>query len=145
MKESIYFYSVADKFGEFSNFALYPIKLKGKTWPTSEHYFQAMKFDSQKDQEMVRKASMPMEAAHKGRDRKRKLRKNWESMKENVMREALLAKITQHNEIQTLLLSTQEARLVEHTQHDAYWGDGGDGKGKNRLGHLLMEIRTKPH
>jgi hypothetical protein len=145
MRESIFFYSVGDEFGEFSNFAPYPIKLKGKVWPTSEHYFQAMKFDSPKDQEIVRKASTPMEAARKGRDRKRKLHKNWESMKENVMREALLAKFTQHSELKALLLSTQESKLVEHTQNDAYWSNGGNGKGKNRLGHLLMEIRKKLH
>jgi N-glycosidase YbiA len=32
---------------------------------------------------------------------------------------------------------------VEHTRNDAYWGDGGDGTGKNRLGQLLMELRAK--
>ncbi len=53
----INFYSVSDKFSEFSNFAEYPIKLKGKTWPTSEHYFQAMKFQSSKDKEEIRRAS----------------------------------------------------------------------------------------
>lgn len=26
---------------------------------------------------------------------------------------------------------------------DAYWGDGGDGRGKNRLGHLLMRVRDE--
>ncbi len=46
MENVIKFYNVSDKFGEFSNFAAHPIKLKGKKWPTSEHYFQAMKFES---------------------------------------------------------------------------------------------------
>ena len=41
---TINFYSVNDEYGEFSNFAAFPIKLKGKHWPTSEHYFQAQKF-----------------------------------------------------------------------------------------------------
>ena len=49
MENVIKFYSVRDEYGEFSNFAAYSIKLKGKTWPTTEHYFQAMKFDSEKD------------------------------------------------------------------------------------------------
>lgn len=30
---------------------------------------------------------------------------------------------------------------MEHTFNDSYWGDGGDGTGKNRLGVLLMDIR----
>jgi predicted NAD-dependent protein-ADP-ribosyltransferase YbiA (DUF1768 family) len=42
--EIIRFYSVGDEYGEFSNFAPYPITLGGKRWPTSEHYFQAQKF-----------------------------------------------------------------------------------------------------
>jgi N-glycosidase YbiA len=143
MSEVIKFYSVADEFGEFSNFAAFPIKLKKKVWSTSEHYFQAMKFDSISDQNDIRKCNTPMEAARKGRDRKRKLKRNWESMKDNVMREAVLAKFTQYDELRVLLLSTNEAKLVEHTENDDYWGDGGDGKGKNTLGRILMEVRAK--
>ena len=31
----IRFYSVQDEYGELSNFAAFPITLKGKRWPTS--------------------------------------------------------------------------------------------------------------
>ncbi|MGI0119623.1 NADAR family protein [Zooshikella sp. RANM57] len=143
MKEVITFYSVNDEYGEFSNFAAYPIKIKGKIWSTSEHYFQAMKFDSEKDQKDIRLAKTPMEAARKGRDRKRKLKKNWESIKDNVMREAVFQKFSQHNQLKALLINTGSAMLVEHTGNDAYWGDGGDGSGKNKLGLILMEVREK--
>ncbi|NYZ49218.1 N-glycosidase YbiA, partial [Escherichia coli] len=71
------------------------------------------------------------------------LRKNWESVKEQVMRKALRAKFEQHPELRALLLATAPAKLVEHTENDAYWGDGGNGKGKNRLGYLLMELREQ--
>ncbi len=30
---------------------------------------------------------------------------------------------------------------TEHTESDDYWGDGGDGRGRNRLGRILMEVR----
>ena len=143
MSDVIKFYSVTDEYGEFSNFARHPIKLSGKVWPTTEHYFQAMKFESKSDQEEIRKAKSPMEAAKKGRDRKRKLKRNWESIKDNIMREALVAKFTQHDELKSLLLSTGEAKIIEHTENDSYWGDGGDGSGKNMLGRLLMEVREK--
>ena len=33
--------------------------------------------------------------------------------------------------------------LVEHTGKDAYWGDGGDGSGVNRLGGILMRVREE--
>ena len=42
-----------------------------------------------------------------------------------------------------LLLDTGDALIVEHTVNDRYWGDGGDGSGKNMLGRILMEIRTE--
>ena len=84
-----------------------------------------------------------MVAARLGRSRKKPLRKDWESSKENVMREALRAKFTQHLDLRALLLSTGDEIIVEHTQNDDYWGDGGDGSGKNRLGILLMELREK--
>ena len=32
---------------------------------------------------------------------------------------------------------------VADTANDDYWGDGGDGSGKNRLGHLLMQVREE--
>tara|TARA_R110002073_G_scaffold43606_13_gene121632 strand:- start:3795 stop:4253 length:459 start_codon:yes stop_codon:yes gene_type:complete len=139
----IHFYSVSDEYGEFSNFAAFSIKLRGKRWPTSEHYFQAQKFKDVGHQEEIRKAKTPMIAARLGRDRKKKLRRDWDSIRDNVMREAVLAKFTQHDELKTILLATGEAKLVENTANDAYWGDGGDGSGKNMLGRILMEVRDK--
>jgi ribA/ribD-fused uncharacterized protein len=74
----ILFYSVSGAYGGFSNFSPHPIRLQGKTWPTSEHYFQAQKFAGTPDEEEVRLAKSPMIAARMGRSRKRLLRKDWE-------------------------------------------------------------------
>jgi hypothetical protein len=62
-------------------------------------------------------------------------------VRDDAMRGALAAKFAQHAELRDILLSTGNCRLVEHTANDSYWGDGGDGSGANRLGHLLMELR----
>src|SRR5438309_1142191 len=59
------------------------------------------------------------------------------------MKDALIAKFTQHQEIREILLSTGDSILIEHTFKDSYWGDGGDGHGKNKLGILLMEVREE--
>jgi len=144
MVDSVKFYSVSDEYGAFSNFAAYPIKLGKKRWPTTEHYFQAKKFTDKKQQEDIRKAKTPMIAARLGRDRKKhKIRRGWNSEKVAVMREAIYAKFTQHEELRELLLSTGDAEIVEHTSNDNYWGDGGDSRGKNMLGSILMEIREQ--
>ena len=36
-----------------------------------------------------------------------------------------------------------DAKLVEHTENDSYWGDGGDGSGRNMLGQILMQVRDE--
>ena len=79
-----------------------------------------------------------MMAARMGRDRKRPLRRDWESVKDRIMRDAVLAKFTQHDELRLVLLDTGDAKIVEHTENDSYWGDGS---GKNMLGIILMETR----
>jgi ribA/ribD-fused uncharacterized protein len=66
----IHFYHVSEDFGCFSNFAPYPVRMDGRLWPTSEHYFQAQKFEDAKHQEKIRQAKSPMIAARMGRDRK---------------------------------------------------------------------------
>ena len=95
------------------------------------------------DEEEVRLAKSPMIAARMGRSRKRPLRRDWESVKDSLMHEAVLAKFSQHPELREILLGTGEAKLVEHTANDSYWGDGGDGTGKNMLGMILMRVREE--
>jgi hypothetical protein len=141
--KKILFYKPKDAHGEFSNFSPYPIELGGKTWPTSEHYFQGQKFAGTEHEERVRQAKSPMIAATLGRSRNLPLRRDWEQVKESVMLTALRAKFTQHAALRELLLRTRKAELIEHTAKDRYWGDGGNGRGKNRLGHLLMELREE--
>lgn len=129
--KQIRFYQVNEPYGEFSNFSPHPVELKGVTWPTTEHYFQAQKFVGTEHEEAVRM----------GRSRERPLRSDWEKVKDDIMREALRTKFTQHAALRSLLLKTDDAELIEHTKNDSYWGNGGDGSGKNRLGQLLMELR----
>ena len=94
-------------------------------------------------QEKIRQIVSPMDAALEGRDRQNPLRPDWEEIKDEVMLQALRMKFNQHPEIAKRLLATGDAILIEHTQNDAYWADGGDGSGKNRLGLLLMQVRDE--
>jgi len=141
--KQILFYRPKGAYGEFSNFSPYPITVHGKTWPTSEHYFQAQKFAGTDYEERIRLAKSPMIAARLGRSHAQPLRQDWKDVRDTVMREALRAKFEQHSQLKELLLRTRNAELVEHTKNDRYWGDGGDGTGKNRLGQLLMELRAE--
>lgn len=119
-----------------------PDRPQGKTWRTTEHYFQAQKFAGTPREEEIRQANSPSVAARMGRSRKHRLRPDRERVKDAVMHEAVLAKFTQHDDLRAILLGTGDAILVEHTSNDSYWGDGGDGSGRNRLGQILMSVRA---
>lgn len=116
--------------------------IDGKYWPTAEHFFQAQKFNDEALREKIRKLSSPMDAAILGRDRANTLRDDWEGVKDNIMRLAVMEKFKQNDEARDILLATNDLVLVEHTKNDSYWGDGGDGSGKNMLGNILMETRN---
>ncbi|CAF1478763.1 unnamed protein product [Rotaria magnacalcarata] len=138
----IHFYHHHEPFGEFSNFYPASIELDGYVWPTTEHYFQAQKYISDETHfKNVLQLATPREAYNYVRTYKSAVRSDWENVKDDVMFIACLAKFQQHPKLKELLLSTQDRTLVEHTTNDFYWGDGGDGSGKNQLGITLMKVR----
>ncbi len=141
---TIYFYSDREKpYGCFSNFSKHGFTLKGVYWKTSEHYFQAQKFAGTPDEEEVQLAPAPKRAAEMGRERTRPLRPDWEQVKDDIMREAVLAKFRAHEDIRAILLATDNEELVENAPGDYYWGIGKEGTGKNMLGKILVETRAK--
>ncbi|ELY4120764.1 NADAR family protein, partial [Cronobacter sakazakii] len=132
-------------YGVFSNFHSTGFSVSEIWWPTVEHYFQAQKFHDEILREKIRSLTSPMEAAKVGRSRNYPLREDWELIKDDVIRFAVLKKFSQNDEAKNILLSTGGAELIEHTKNDRYWADGGDGTGKNMLGKILMETRSVLH
>jgi hypothetical protein len=78
-----------------------------------------------------------------GRERKRPLRSDWESVKDDVMRRAVRCKFARHDGIRAILLRTGDDEIVENAPSDYYWGCGADGSGRNMLGQILMEVRAE--
>lgn len=138
---TIYFYGTRTQYGCFSNFSRHGFELDGVWWPTSEHYFQAQKFAGTPHANQIREVKTPKDAARMGRDRSRPLRSDWEQVKDDIMRKAVLRKFETHADIREVLLSTGDAPIVENAPGDYYWGCGADGSGKNMLGQILMEVR----
>jgi len=139
----IKFYRASEGYGCFSNFSRHHVFLDDQKWPTSEHYFQAQKFAGTPHEERVRRTKTPGDAAKMGRDRGLPLRKDWENVKDEIMYEVVKAKFSQHDDLRNILLGTADATIVESTANDSYWGDGGNGTGKNQLGKTLMRVRTE--
>lgn len=139
---TIYFYIEREEnYGCFSNFSAHGFMLDELCWATSEHYFQAQKFVGTPYLEKVRQTKTPKDAANMGRNRSLPLRSDWEQVKDDVMRKAVLQKFRTHADIREILLTTVEEVLVENSPIDYYWGCGKDGSGKNKPGQILMEVR----
>ncbi len=88
-------------------------------------------------------AGGPMKAAEMGRERSRPLRRDWEAVKDDVMRRAVRRKFEAHDDIRAVLFSTGDEEIIEDAPRDYYWGRGADGSGKNMLGKILMEVRAE--
>lgn len=136
--------NIIDKFdGEYaflSNFYESPIKGDdGITYPTVEHYFQAMKTLNKGQRQEIAAQDTPGKAKRLGRAVN--LRPDWEKVKSDVMRQGVTAKF-QIPELREQLLATGDAILIEGN----WWGDTCwgmcNGVGENRLGKILMEVRT---
>ena len=139
----IYFYGANAEYGCFSNFSAHGVTIDGEYWPTTEHYFQAQKFVGTEHETLIQRVKSPRDAARLGRERKRPLRADWEEVKDDVMRRAVLAKFSQHEDARAVLLGTGDAPIIENAPSDYYWGCGSKGTGKNMLGIILVEVREQ--
>ena len=116
-----------------------PIVVRGVVWRSAAHFFHAMKFSGMRiAQEEVATSSDPAGCAQTQR---RPQRADWVTVRNGVMYEALLAKLNQHPHIAAFLRSTAPARLL-CADPDVYWGIDKGGRGCNKLGTILTEMRT---
>jgi hypothetical protein len=143
MSNTLSFYDPADPdTGYLSNFYRAPFELDGRSWPTVEHYYQAQKFTDEAYAERIRLAASPREAKTLGQTQDLPLREDWATHRMTAMLSALAAKFTQNEELRTRLLATGDAIFAEASPTDAFWGDGADGQGENRLGYLMTTLRN---
>ena len=119
----------------------------GKFWPSTEHFFQAQKFAGTPIAEKIRKCGSAREAFELARSPRYQawLHPDWhKGVKDDVMLLAVKEKFSQHEDLKWKLLQTGEKEIIEHTTNDSYWGDGGGwGRGQNKLGKILMQVRSE--
>jgi hypothetical protein len=144
----IHFYRANEKpYGVFSNLFRREVLFEGRVFPTSEHAYQAGKARKEAVKEWILSAPSPSLVAMAAHGLYTwDIAPNWSKTKFDRMRKVLRAKFTQHTDLKELLMSTGEARLVEVGKVDnpvnRLWGEV-NGKGKNMLGVLLMELREE--
>jgi ribA/ribD-fused uncharacterized protein len=140
--DTIYFYEPEGRWGFLANFSTHSIRLHDRTWRTVEHFFQAQKFAGTFREDAIEQTSSPSSAKALAKSWARYKRRDWSGVRLLIMREAIWAKFTQHNDLALLLLSTDEKNIVEKTNHDRFWGCDQDGRGSNMMGKILMEVRA---
>lgn len=127
----------------FSNMIPSPIFIGGSDWewPSVENYYQAMKSEAPEIQQMIKEAT-PQMAKQLGK--RIALRPDWELIKEDKMKYGLLIKFQQSPWYEALM-ATGDTQIIEwNNWGDKYWGaDHLTGKGLNRLGCLLMQLRAE--
>lgn len=142
--DRIQFHSKAVNYSEFSNFYEAQFELDGKIWKTVEHYFQHEKFPGNTIlQEKIWQAKTPASAKQLGKTRAPTFRRDWNDVRDEVMKSAVEAKFQQNPTLLQLLLETGSTLLEEKSPFDSYWGTGRTGKGQNKMGQILMELRSK--
>lgn len=129
-----------------SNFWAEPVTLKGITFRTAEHAYQACKNPDPQYRGEIIAAGSP--AAAKALGRRAPLRPDWEQVKVNVMRAVIAAKFAPTTELSHRLMLTGNEHLVEgNTWGDKFWGcvrephENGTWVGRNELGIILMAQR----
>jgi ribA/ribD-fused uncharacterized protein len=144
----IRFYRANEKpYGAFSNLFRRAVIFEDRVYPTAEHAYQAGKARKEAVKEWLLNAPTPALVAMAAHGLYTwDIVPDWSQIKFERMRKVLYAKFTQHDDLKELLLSTGEARLVEAGRVEnvvnCVWGEV-NGKGKNMLGKMLMELRAE--
>ena len=147
----VMFYNRGQSYYEFTNFYEPPggITIEGFNWPTTEHYFQAKKFNKSRWPQIQQlktagdvfryihpdrqnpRFTIPLDVAHD----------QWLQSRDSVMLHALREKARQDDFFRQKLLGTGNQPLYEDSDKDSYWGIARGGE--NRLGAMLMQIRDE--
>jgi ribA/ribD-fused uncharacterized protein len=149
MTAEIKFCSPVGKWGFLSPYAAFPIQMEvdGKlyTFPTVEHYYQAMKFcadDARFHTILSLKNPDETRRLTKTPAYKSNRRPDFESRKFAIMEAGLRAKFTQNSAAAKLLKSTGDAILIKSCPK-CYKCGFGIGSGQNIMGKILMQIRQE--
>lgn len=149
MPKEIRFCTPKGEYWFLSPLADFPIKMAvdgtDYVFPTVEHYYQAMKFyASDKRFDVILKLKNPDEARllTKTAEYKTNRRKDFDINKFNIMEKALYAKFIQNPDAAELLKSTGDAILIKSCPV-CYKCGFGEGSGMNRMGKVLMKIRSE--
>jgi len=133
----------AGKYAFLDNFYECKVTFEGVEYPTTENAFQAAKAFEPEEKKWIKHLFAKVDpGTAKGLGQSIVLRKDWETVKYEIMYELVRQKFQQPF-FKTLLDMTEDWDLIEgNTWNDRCWGVC-DGTGENHLGKILMRIREE--
>lgn len=149
MDGEIRFCSPVGKWWFLSPYAEFPIKIEVDgdiyTFPTVEHYYQAMKFYATDERfKVIINLKNPDDARliTKSPAYKINRRLDFDRNKFDIMEKGLRAKFMQNPQAAKLLKTTGDAVLMKSCKV-CYKCGFGEGSGQNYMGKILMKIREE--
>lgn len=147
------FTKVSLPFGWLGNMAPYPITHEGEEWRSTEHLFQALRFDDTVIRKEIQSAKSPFGAKLVAKKYADKMTVQPMSVKDlRNMDFVVRLKVKQHPELQEMLLATGDETIIEDVTsrpsggRHLFWGMAlreGVWVGDNYLGKLWMRIRKE--
>lgn len=149
MQKEIKFCTPSGPYWFLSPLALFPIKMhvdgQDFVFPSVEHYYQAMKFYASDPRfNTILQLKNPDDARllTKTPEYKVNRRENFDNDKFDIMERGLRAKFAQNRDAAELLKSTGDAILIKSCPV-CYKCGFGIGSGTNRIGKIMMDIRSR--
>ncbi len=135
----------------FCNVALYGLHLHDCAWPSVAHYLVGRAYGpAMVSRESFWTASPAacervIRRLERGGAARARAHPKWAVYKDEWLREALEAKVTQHLDLERMLLDTGKARLeyVRAGTPDRWLSIGENGHGHNMLGRMLERVRRR--
>lgn len=117
----------------------------GAFWASVQHYLEAQKHPDPQLWKEIR--DMPDPHALRSLTRKPRFTKtacaNWDTLRDAVMLRATRWKFAQDARCAQVLRSTGDRELLFNSPMSDHWGSGDDGRGRNRLGEVLQQVREE--
>lgn len=140
-------------YGWMGNMSRYPVTWGDKTYGSTEHLFQAMRFGTNSEwAELIRKEDNPYKAKQIAKANREHM--IYEPCSEDDlanMYQCLACKINAHEQLKNELIGTDDAMIYEDVTYrgdvgsNLFWGamklEDGTWKGKNAVGELWMKLR----
>ncbi|KAG5511143.1 hypothetical protein JKF63_07083 [Porcisia hertigi] len=133
------------QYGVLSPLSPSPLVVRHVQYPSLHHYFLCERFKGSPAEKWIAQSASvwSLDRLVKAAEAEGYQRNNWHKVKVDVMLLGTYFKFKQNEAARAVLLKTAPSFLLYHTPTDEFWGDGGDGKGKNVLGVVCMAVRAR--